>query len=412
VKLHFLVVCALWTVVEVGYAQTTKNITLHDAIALGLESNPSILQAIQEIRSAKGRILQAGKIQNPEFGISFNEVPSGYKVGSANEKDISITQSFEYPAKRSGRISIATTDEQRAQASVEQMKTRIAAGIKKAYVDAQYAVISVQIIEQQITMLRDFQQIVSNKYKTGESKYLDVLRIEIETARLQNDLLGAKNNYVSMQTILKNTIGDSANILYTPMDSLTFSPISNNKDSLISSYIEQSHTRMLAEIKIKREENLLSLARTNYYPDFGVGLAYQHRTPSNSFLGVEFKVSVPLWYWQEPQGLIEEASAQLSIAELQMYSVKRKIRNNINIALTTVLSTEQQVKNYEQILQKGLSEIMDVALSQYRNNQIDLLNLFDIYRTQRETRAEYIRSVANYQRAVADLESAAELPIE
>lgn len=95
-----------------------------------------------------------------------------------------------------------------------------------------------------------------------------------------------------------------------------------------------------------------------------------------------------------------------------MYSVKRKIRNNINIALTTVLSTEQQVKNYEQILQKGLSEIMDVALSQYRNNQIDLLNLFDIYRTQRETRAEYIRSVANYQRAVADLESAAELPIE
>lgn len=411
-KLHLLVVCALWTVVEVGSAQATKNITLHDAIALGLESNPNILQSMQEIKSAKGRVLQAGKIQNPELGISFNEVPSGYKVGSANEKDISITQSFEYPSKRSGRISSAALDEQRAIAEVEQLKARIIAGIKRAYIDVQYAGITVQIIEQQLTVFQDFQQIVSNKYKTGESKYLDVLRIEIETARLQNDLLEAKNTEVSRQTILKNSIGDSATVLYTPLDSLSFTPISSNKDSLISSYIELSHSRKLAEMKIKREESRLSLARTNYYPDFGVGLAYQHRTPSSSFLGVELKVSVPLWYWQEPQGLIEEASAQLSTAELQMLSVERKIRNNINSALATVLSTEQQVKNYEQILQKGLSEIMVVALSQYRNNQIDLLNLFDIYRTQRETRAEYIRSVANYQRAVADLESAAELLIE
>lgn len=367
---------------------------------------------MQEIKSAKGRVLQAGKIQNPELGISFNEVPSGYKVGSANEKDISITQSFEYPTKRSNRISSAALDEQRAIAAVEQLKTRISADIKKAYIDAQYSGIAIHIIEQQITMFRDFQQIVSSKYKTGESKYLDVLRIEIETARLQNDLIEAKNAFVSMQTILKNSIGDSATDLYTPLDSLTYTPISGNKDSLISSYIAMSRTRKLAEMKIQREESLLSLARTNYYPDFGVGLAYQHRTPSSSFLGIELKVSVPLWYWQEPQGLIEEASAQISIAELQLLSVERKIRNNINSALVTVLSTEQQVKNYEQIIQKGLSEIMDVALSQYRNNQIDLLNLFDIYRTQRETRAEYIRSVANYQRAVADLESAAELPIE
>jgi cobalt-zinc-cadmium efflux system outer membrane protein len=412
VKILLLVVCTLWTVVEVCTAQATKNITLYDAIALGLESNPNILQAMQEIKSAKGRVLQAGKIQNPELGISFNEVPSGYKVGSANEKDISITQSFEYPSKRSGRISSAALDEQRAIAAVEQLKARITADIKKAYIDAQYAGINVQIIEQQIMMFQDFQQIVFNKYKTGESKYLDVLRIEIETARLQNDLLDAKNTEVLMQTMLKNSIGDAATVLYNPLDSLTYTPISSNKDSLISSYIDHSYTQKLSEMKIKREESLLSLARSNYYPDFGVGLAYQHRTPSSSYLGVELKVSVPLWYWQEPQGLVEEASAQVSIAELQLLSVERKIRHNINSAFASVLSSEQLVKNYEQILQKGLSEIMNVALSQYRNNQIDLLNLFDVYRTQRETRAEYIRSVANYQRAVADLESAAELPIE
>ncbi|MHB1051386.1 MAG: hypothetical protein ACYC09_15005, partial [Bacteroidota bacterium] len=104
-KSTFLVVCAMSVVCAIGTAQTTKNISLYDALVFGTESHPNILQAMQEINSAKGRVLQAGKMQNPEFGISFNEVPSGYRVGSANEKDISITQSFEYPAKRSGRMS-------------------------------------------------------------------------------------------------------------------------------------------------------------------------------------------------------------------------------------------------------------------------------------------------------------------
>jgi cobalt-zinc-cadmium efflux system outer membrane protein len=412
VKSLFLVVCVLWTFVEVCYAQATKSISLHEAITMGLESHPDILQAFQEITSAKGRILQAGKIQNPELGISFNEVPSGYKVSSANEKDISFTQSFEYPAKRSGRISVATLDEQRAVAVVQQLKARIAANIKKAYIDAQYAGIVVHIIEQQITLLRDFTQIVSNKYKTGESTYLDVLRMEIETASLQNELLDAQKNNLSMQTILKNNISDSTAVLYIPMDSLYFTPMSSNKDSLISSLFARSHTRKIAEMLIRREESRLSLAKTNYYPDFGLGLAYQQRTPSSSFLGVELKVSVPLWYWQEPQGITEEASAQLSIAEIQMLSIERRIRNNISSAFVSVQASEQQVKNYEQVLQKGLTEIMDVAMAQFRNNQIDLLNLFDIYRLQRKTRAEYIRSVANHRRAVAELESAAETSID
>jgi cobalt-zinc-cadmium efflux system outer membrane protein len=412
VRKSVYVTCALFMLLQIMRAQVTRNISLHDAISLGLEANPDILQALQEIKAAGGRVLQAGRIPNPEIGISINEVPSGYKIGSANEKDISISQSFEYPAKRSGRISNASLDEDRATATVEQRKARIAADIKKKYIDAQLAGISVGIIEQQIVMLQDLQQIVSNKYKSGESKYLDVLRIDVETVRLRNNLLETKNIQRSALSILKNAIGDSAVVLYFPSDSLIYRPISTNKDSLAAWYIANSHSRRLTELVIKKQESLLSLSRTNYYPDFGVGLAYQHRTPSSSYLGVELKVSVPLWYWQEPQGLIEEASAQLSVAELQMMSVERKIRNNVNNAFATVTSTEQQLKNYEQVLQKGLFEIMEVAFIQYRNNQIDLLNLFDIYRSQKEMRAEYIRSVANYQRAVADLESAAELPNE
>ncbi len=411
-KKTILVVCGFLIFSKSLTAQTTTNISLREAIRLGSEKNPSILQAQQEINSASGRTLQAGRIPNPEIGFSFNEIPSPNKVGSANEKDISINQSFEYPTKRSNRISTAMYDEQLAKAGVEQIKTHITADIKKAYINAQYAQIIIQSFEAQIAAFQDFQNTINNKYKTGEAKYLDVLRLEIETARLLNELLEAKNTYVAALTELKNSIGDSVTVLYAPEDSLTFNPLSTDKDSLITLYEQRSNVLKLARLQINKQENVLSLAHTSYYPDFGVGLAYQQRTPSRSFLGVEVKVSVPLWFWQEPQGQVEEASAQLTIAELQYYSVERKVRHNLNNAYNAVQSTEQQVKNYEQIIQKGLIDILDVALNQYRNNQLDLLNLFDVYRTYRMTQAEYIRSVANYHRALAEFETVAEISVE
>lgn len=134
------------------------------------------------------------------------------------------------------------------------------------------------------------------------------------------------------------------------------------------------------------------MAQTSYYPDFGVGLAYQQRTPSNSFLGVEFKIAVPLWFWQEPRGQTEEATAQLTIAELQRLTIERKIRNNLSAAFINVEATEKQIWNYNQILRKGLSDILNVALTQYRNNQLDILNfLIFIELTEQRKQIMFVR---------------------
>lgn len=399
-------------------------LSLNECIQIALANNPEILAAQKEIDAARGRTLQAGRIPNPEFNISWSETPTNFNIGKADEREIGIVQPIEYPGKRSSRMLAATLDEQLAAASVEQIKVRVIANVKKAYVNVQSMKMIVGSIEKQIDLLRDLHNTITDKYKTGETKYLDVLRIEVEATRLQNDFVEAKNNYFASLTELKNSIGDSVAALYEPKDTLSFSPINDGKDSLIKALMERSHTLQLARLRIDRQQSALSLAQTNYYPDFSVGLSHQRiaeQPPfdANNFngvttnsIGIQLGVSVPLWFWQEPQGQMEEATAQLSIAELQFRSVTQKVRNSLSIAYASVQTTEQQVRNYERILQKGLSDILTVALAQYRNNQLDLLNLFDVYRTYRTTQSEYIRSIANYRRALAELEAAAEIPME
>lgn len=80
-------------------AQPTTALSLDDAITMALNNNPKILAAQKEIDAADGRILQAGRISNPEFGVSWNEAPS-FNIGKAGERDIGVSQQIEYPSTR------------------------------------------------------------------------------------------------------------------------------------------------------------------------------------------------------------------------------------------------------------------------------------------------------------------------
>jgi len=69
---------------------------------------------------------------------------------------------------------------------------------------------------------------------------------------------------------------------------------------------------------------------------------------------------------------------------------------------------EAQLQLFDRSLLADANDILTTGINQYRNNQIDVLNLFDIYRTYRATRIEYLRALTNYLVARADLEAAGE----
>jgi len=73
---------------------------------------------------------------------------------------------------------------------------------------------------------------------------------------------------------------------------------------------------------------------------------------------------------------------------------------------------ESQVRTFDASLVMDAQDILSTAISQYQRNQIDVLNLIDVYRTYRATSVEYLRALHNYNVAVAELEAAAELPSE
>ena len=159
---------------------------------------------------------------------------------------------------------------------------------------------------------------------------------------------------------------------------------------------------------------MLNLARTSYLPDFSLGIALQNRpgqispTGSSKYFGFQLGASVPLWFWQGPKGEVQEAEALLDISNIRISATRLRARQNILTAFRSASVAQEQLQVFETSLLRDAEDELRAGISAYQNNQVDALNLFDIYRTFRATKIEYARSLYNLLAAKAELEVAGE----
>ncbi|MEW6512028.1 MAG: TolC family protein [Bacteroidota bacterium] len=406
-------VVVVWCGIAVSGAQ--DRLSLNDAITIAMEQNPDLRAASRELAASEGRVLQAGRIANPEISVQFNLAPTTLDLGKAQEKDIAFVQTLEFPGKRGARIDVAEHDQWIARRTVERLTASTTTRVTQAY----YRVLLANAVEGNlsftIALLEDFLKVVTERYQAGTSSYLDVLRTKVELTRLRNEQVQAWSERYAREAELNVRIGRSADAGLTLTDSLVYHPFELSRDSTVAMYETRSAYLKIVDREIMRAQSQIDLAGKSYLPDYTLGVSLQNRpgslspTGSSRYLGFEFGLSLPLWFWQSPRGELLEAQARLDIITLRREAARRVVRQRILSAYRTVQAAQIQLESFRASLLQDAEDELRSGIVAYQNNQIDVLNLFDIYRTTLATRIEYTRSLFNYLNARADLESTAEV---
>jgi len=123
---------------------------------------------------------------------------------------------------------------------------------------------------------------------------------------------------------------------------------------------------------------------------------------------VDVGISIPLWFWKGPRGAVQHAQANLEISKINKDAQNRHTVAAVTQAFQQIKAAEAQVQVFEQSLLKDSEDELQAGINLYRNNQLDALNLIDIYRTYVDTQIEYYRTLYNFNIAVVDLEIAGE----
>ena len=390
------------------YGQT-KKITLNEAIETSLKNNPQVLTAQKEIHAADGRILQAGRIPNAEFSIESNEIPKSFSFGNAGEHDFNFSQPLEFFGKRSARIQSAGYEKQAAELNLERIKKLVTAQVKSAYYQGLLSKETINAIEQNISLLNDFLVQVKDKYQAGTSSYLDVIRAKVETTRLKNELFDVNKQFQQNIGALKILLGVENGGSYELSDSLNYSFLTASLDSILTLLIEQSNFVKMSSIRIERDKSLLSLAEKGSLPDFNFGASFQNRQPIpgkgfDNFIGLKLGISLPMFYSSGVRGDIQESSALLDISNIQYEAIRKIIKQKITSSFKSLNYAEEQLRVFDKFLLQDVEDELRAGITAYQNNQIDVLNLFDIYRTYRTTKLEYARTIFNCLTARNELE--------
>ncbi|MDL1878488.1 TolC family protein [Cytophagia bacterium CHB2] len=399
--------------------------SLQQAIDLAMTNNPQVLTAQKEVEAARARILQAEALPNLEFSLNWDETPSNFNVTKAGERNIGFVQPFEFPGKRGARGQVAKIESQFLEGSLRRTKLLVSADVKRAYYQAWLNQKSVANFEAIADLLQQFRETATARYQAQKVTFLEVLRAKTELAKINNELIAARREAQNALAELNRLLGRAGSTPLALADDFSYQPFTKTVEMVVNEMRQLSVSRRLSETLVERGRAQMRLAQKSYLPDFAVGLFHQKRDGQPPFTadnplgvtesglwGIDIGVSIPLWFWKGPRGQAEEARAFIDLAQIQRESVDRNITTAIENAHRSVKAAEEQVRLFEETLLRDVEDELRSGVSHYQTDQIDALNLIDIYRTYTATQAEYYRALYNYHVALADLEVAGETALQ
>jgi cobalt-zinc-cadmium efflux system outer membrane protein len=400
---------ALLLSIQSSRAQSIETLRLADAVSIALQSNPEVQIALQEIDAAEGRILQAGRMPNTELGISWSEAASPISIIGANELDIGLSQTFEYPTKVRQRSDVATIDRQLAETRVESVRRRIAHQVTRECYRLVHARSVAANLRQLVEQLNDARATMTSRFAQQQSSYLDGVRTSIEIARVGADILQAVRTVRQHEGSLNALLGRAAESPLFLLDSLPPVQEAPQRDTLLGALVQRSAALALARLLLNRQEQALALARTAALPDFGVGISHQQHASVSKHWGMDVRMSLPMWFSSEPRGEVREAEAAIAMAATGLAQTELRVRASIVRAADALHSAIAHRQLFTVSLERDMQDALAIAVAQYRNGQLDVLNLLDVYRSVRAARAEYSTIVYDAVQAMVDLEYAGEL---
>ncbi len=364
-------------------ANTGKQ-TLDSLIQVALEKNPDIRAADYSQQAADYTANAAGIIPDPMItvaamnlprkSLSLGETPmSGYAVG--------LTQSLPWPGKLRAQKAIANLQSEGAGQQHAAIKNSIIRMVQQNYYEYSYWLKAAEIIDKNIQLMRSLSAIADVVYSNGQGSAQDYLRAQTMLSRLQN----RKRQIVQMsqtallqlgQTIDDMSIVDKQLPPYLPND-LTINQANNGTDSTINNPM-----LLKAEVGKNIADKKISLAHSDYWPDFTLGVDYTFRKDmptdpvhGEDYLTARIGLRLPLWFFSKQRNNSKSARLAKNEADEKYHSLQNRLRQQIASVKLALKTTSENAAQYHNSIRPQAQAAYEAAKVAYENGQVDFNTL-------------------------------------
>ncbi|MEX0944944.1 MAG: TolC family protein [Balneolaceae bacterium] len=382
----------------------SDTLTFSQALAKTLTESPELEVFAWQVRVAEAERIQASLLPNPTVGAEMeNFAGTGPFEGyDARETTVRLSQKVLLGADRLKQKRAAGLTKELAGWDYEAKRLDVLTELTKAFVSA---VEAQQQLEQQRELFSVAEQLfktVSAQVEAGKVSKLQQTKAQVELSRARIELERVRNQKES--TFSKVASFWSAQVPeFTAVEGSLEVTQSLPEFQMVSDYIERNPDVARWTTELQHREAVLSVAKAEGIPDISISVGYRWMQDIDAEAAV-VGVSIPLPFFNRNQGNVRAARYQLSRAQNQQRAVLIEAKQSLQQNFNTLHASYFEVQQLKEEVLPGAETAYQAALSGYRQGKFDFLEVLDAQRTLFETQTRYVQSLAEFNRAVADVE--------
>jgi cobalt-zinc-cadmium efflux system outer membrane protein len=405
-------IMALWSLMgHVAFAQAP--LSLPEAVAEAIAKNPEIQVLQQRLDVASARAKQAPYLEDPEIAMQFWAVPFSQptNLNQADSTSIGIRQKLPFFGKLGLKEKIAQQEFKVAEQEVRAKEREIISMVKMAYADLFMAQKSVEILHEQLDILKTIIGATESRYRVGRVTQQDVFKAQLEQSELLNQLIVAEEESNAATVKLNTAMYRPPRTPIEVAKDLMLPDITSTASGLDELALANRPELRGAEEEIARTEKMYELAERNRkFPDFMVGWDYVRKpTEANKDrYGAMVNISIPFSPWTigRRNYEIEETLAEIRAAKSNRDAVRNATLKQVGESLSKFQAAKRSVQLYREGLLSQAELSFRSALAAYQTGRVEFVSLLEAQRALREARMGYYKATVSYLQNVADLERA------
>lgn len=389
-----------------------SSLSLKQCVEISLSRNPLWLSAEEDYQASLARVRQAKAIPQPSLEYDSDLQPSLLNFRQSGESYFGVSQTVEFPGRRSLRGKIASFESREYLADKNLLRLEIVFQVKKAFYSVLLADEKRKYAVQDLDLARDFLEKAKAKHEAGDVAKVEVVRAGVEASKAATAVKLAENDILLAKARLNYFLGRAKLEPLEIRGDLVRTSAPIDREVLVQKAVRARPEIERAKSGMDKEERRKTEAVMSYLPDFDINLSRHRLIGEQTTWDFTLSFPIPLFFWQPARGRIAETQANIRSLERQSEDLVNRISLEVGEACFNARTAADQIALFETEILAQAEDVYNLILFSFQEGEIAGIELIDARRTLLEARKAYADALYNYSITLAVLEKSVGGPLE
>ena len=359
--------------------------------------------------AAEARVASARRPSDPELqlGLMNRSLPSFAPMDPLGMTQIQLMQMIPVAGKPGIAGRIASENAAAAQSRALDIRWDVRARAAMHFYDLYAADSQLGIARQIKRLVQDIAKVAQTMYAVGNAKQADVLRAQVEIARMTEDITRMESMRAGMIARLAATLNVDASgigsVIPPPALPDTLPPL-----EVLAAEAERSRPMIAAGARdVRAAEAGQKLAAREIWPDLQIGLQYAWRAGemgTERMGSVMIGAAIPVYARSRQLRMRNEAAAMKAMAVSELANMRAETRGRMGELYADYTRARNLRALYRTTILPQADATVTSSFAAYRVGDVNLMTLLENQMTVNRYRQEVVALDAAQGKAIAEME--------